>query len=608
MKIQTVLAVTLLGLCAMAPAREAPPFTLLGNGRLTVGVNSHGGLLFCRWPSPSHFDLLPSFPWGPAGEAATAWAVLAPGAANQDPLHWLRGEGLEAAPQPLSAPEDMHLTVQLSASAAGPVQVEVFVHPDQDLLVYQLRQEAPAEYPMLWWQNFAPRSRLAPINPLTSSLPGIQDFAVFAAAENELVHFRPNHPGEAAWLRAREYAEIPDSASWQRLGEGVWIVARALGTEVQVSCGEVSGPRAWQRLHENQPSRAAVGQVEGAFLFAPAAMHTVLLGFGASLESARAAVTQGEDRGVAALFEETRAHWKAWLVGTPPPAGEDLGQWSRAMLTLAVSNSADSGASVTAPARLPLRGWVDPVRSVWPILAMQRGGMLREAERSLTWYLQPRADAPVPWHGTIPAAFYSNGFPALPTFLVDLQGPAWMLSTALHHMSLLDPEDATAFARAIAPSVAELGDGLAAWMHGGTGDLLPAFDRSALRDTVTQEGRLVVWMGLESARQLLLAAEVALPETWEQRQRALETQLRFQVLHRTSAWNIAPMLYLWLDRVLPQARGIWGPILEAEDLSREQLPVVLQQAAAQATPRIASDAVSAALHCLAASARVYGAL
>ncbi|MBI2433908.1 MAG: hypothetical protein HYV26_13660 [Candidatus Hydrogenedentes bacterium] len=596
---------------------SAPPVFFSGNGRLTLQFDAQGGLVACRWPSPGHPNQLgranvPASQIEPVElPGAAGWGVLEASAGAPAKIRWLsgssRGQTWETA-QRNGVVQTRGTFGQLSC------EITTFAHPQVDLLVSHVRiTGAPAPPVLVWYQNFSPCTRLLPEIPLAEeTLTGLNDYAAFVGINGRLVQFRPKAPGRGDWERAEDLIHTASSEKdWMRLGEGVWI-ASTTSARRGAFCGfEDSEQNALFQMSSPSAIAAAVGRVDSAFRVAGVEHEgsfeaTVFSGFGSDLQAAKVALNYGEVRGFRSLITETETYRRGGLAASPAPAGTPEHEWSEALLCLAAATSADTGAIVERPFAAPPNTWVVPRTAAWATLAYDWAGRSDAAGASVKFLLEAAKTA---WshlpRGAVPAALLASGQPALPGTLVDVQATAWTLAALQRHSQFLEPPARQQFFNQIEGPAMQAGDVLASWIHGGTGDLLPAFDMELLRDAVTQEHRLAAWMGLESAHRLLQSQSKTAPETWTQRQRELETQLRFQVLHGTAPWNVDPLLFAWIEAAFPEQRRVWGPVREAEEAATAPLPAVTELLDRERA-HIPNTTLGAALQCLAATARVYG--
>jgi len=542
-------------------------YSISGNGGLTAGFDETGRLVSCRYPSPGHQGQL--YWRDGAGEEEHAggaqWAVRA-----GDALHFLSNaaDAAQVYPQPRSTIVE---TVSTLPGNLRCVQT-AFVHPVRDVLVLRLQVEGAAVDAFAWYQHWAPATRRLPLPAADVLLSPWNGFAVFADAEaGAVTHFRPEAPSSVDWERARELRDgagsLPD---WRRFGQGVWIQTRAANSLAGWDLGPAHTPEsAWESLRDaetpaNPP--ASVGLSDSALWLAPTPTPTgqeatVFIGFGVGYEEAAATAAHAKDQGFDQLLLETRAYWVEWLeqVSFSEPEAPGMSR-ERALLTMAQATDRASGAIVSAPISWPPLALAVPSNAAFLTLALDRSGMHALAGANLGFYLssmQREGDRKGVPAGAVPSALHADGLPAAPSFFVETNATAWLLSAVWLHTRQLDEQARVEKLDRFWDSVQSAGDFLAAWVHPSSGDVLPAFQPHVLRDAVTPEGRLLAWLGLRSALALAETAGREPGPAWEAQLRELETRLRFEVLNQESPWVLTPALLFWLGEVLGEEAALW---------------------------------------------------
>lgn len=564
--------------CAAAGHAEE---VLLGNGRLTLRVNEHLQIMSCYWPNPSFApQLREEDPTAPAA----AWGIQLSG--EEDRVAWLSG----AVPADPLQNEFLVLGQRFALPGQPELAGSLCVHPEKDLILYQWSLESPgADLRLCWSGGFAPATSPAAGVLRFLGLGTPTGFASFSPRPETLIQFRPAQPGQAEWARAQEVRSLsPDPAAWKVFGKGVWIITSMVGDGVAL-------------LPASEDAAGILGRFQGH----PRASGTraslsLLIAFGATLEDAEQAMAYGRGKPVEALLEETRGHWREWLAGSPPPSGAEASAWNSALLRLAVAGEEATRAPVSQPAAQTGLSIITPTDAAAAALAWTAAGRADFAGRALRWcFTLASGGNDDGLYGSIPPAVLTSGAPVLPPYLHDVRGPAWLLGASLRHANALGEAERAAFVADIGDPVQRSGDLLASWIHAGSGDLLPSWDQDALRDTVTQEARLVVWMGLACAQRLVVEAA---PAAWAERMRELETQLSFQVLHKEQPWSFDPLLKPLLESTLPDQHGVWGPVVGAG----EEAAAVVAPASTPEPGLPFRGAREAALYCLAQTLKVYG--
>lgn len=516
-------------LSAAAEVDGKAPIIAIGNGRLTAGFNASGALVSCRWPSPGNLEQLNS-PHG-MGAGNALWAIQTENELIwQDDVRW-RVDGMEVADR------GFRLNAEYSADNIH-VRQEAAIHPDQDTLAITLHIEGLDAAPQVaWYADFSPQIRLLPAAPLFQGVVDpARDFAAYGEGA-ALVQFRPFEAGAQQYDKARELAtDAADADEWATLGNGVWIALGSTNEVTHAICGAAGGPQSSRQVvtqpHGNPPY-AAVGDCDTTLLAQSVPAEegyecTFLVSFAESHDEAK--------RLFSSASEQRAEDWP--ITGAAEPV--DGGQ-AALLSSIRIATDAHSGAIVRAPLGSSLRGLVLPRDCTWFVRALDQSRQYEVANQYLAFLLSTvrSSDKPGQPAGTLPAALWADGTPALPEFLVDVEGAAWLLwALWQHHMAL--PEDMrdadAAFLLQNWDTVSLAGDFLAGWKDYETGMPLPSFDFRLLRDSASYDSALALRMGLAGAASL---AETLGKDTgwWQQRLDELDLLLVRDLFGGDEAWR-----------------------------------------------------------------------
>lgn len=601
--------------------RPTERLRITGNGGLTVGVNVLGGVGSCRWPSPGYYDQITCLTVSDNGEDAVtntlgmAWGVkLAQG------THWLSGVSMDSG-----KPEGSHASGIIETTRKVKEQTFtqwLFVHPARDLLVAHLRVEGAQEAPRIFWfQNLTPCTRLLPGVPVAGwAFDSAKDFAAFVDRDLRTVfHFRPSVLTGDAWERARRLTSNGASAAaWAVFGDGVWAVSGSdreildfalagddapLSVLDTIASGDASGP--WAVTGQTQSAmELEVAEQGGAYT------ATVFVAFASKQDAALQSLRFARARGVDVLKEETEAYWRKWSENLSPiPDHPELMALRRdALRTLELAQDKHSGAVVRAVAARPALAYAAASEGAWITLALDLAGKREAAQGNALFYVDALRDEDKRGRpaGSLAAALHANGVEAAPQVFLDANQVSWALSGLYRHVLFLSPQQQRALLRPVWDKVAVAMDFLCAWHNEETGEPLPSFNWGSFRDRTAAEDILLQLMGVHAGLRLAECAGRPAGMEWEERQRALESLVRFRDLNNAAPWTIDGLLPYWLEAIIPAGHRIWGTRADSEGevkLLRE-MPFPVARVLAAAWPRY-PDALDAALRLIAVASEVY---
>jgi hypothetical protein len=543
-----------------------------GNGGLTVGVNPHGRITSCRWPSPGYSGQLSYRTSGvdsPALGAApwhgAMWAIR-----SSDHLFWLTGTRAQGVEQRYAGNAVPVIETRGMAGEGGPAFTQtLFVHPTLDVLAVRIEVESPEPPKLYWFQNFSPCTRRLPELPLGDwLLDSLNDFAVFAApGGNTICHFRPKDPGADDWAKARDLAaQAAAPAAWEVFNEGVWIATASPNPVRGFQCGvDGEADSAWAGIESGHLAgrRAAVGACQSALDIEPAAVDgqpgtyaaTVWLAFGANRPAVEGLLAQAREKGFDTLRRETEAYWNTWFKATDVSAAA-----REALLTIALATDRSTGAVVRAPISQPPLALVSAQDAAWITVALDEAGHHDAADR-LTRFVggalraQSRRSMPA---GSLPAALYADGTPAASHVLLEADAGAWWVSTVWRHAGFLDAASRLDYLRALWEPVTRATDFFGGWAAPGSDEPLPSFQPERLRDARSITLLLGLFMGFESALRIAREIDQNADPEWQVRQRELDSLLRFRIRDQRTPWPLDPLFPEWLRHIIGESHPVWA--------------------------------------------------
>lgn len=556
---------------------------VLGNGRLTIGLNATGGIAACRWPGPTHPNHVGPNRIDPKTgngfEGGTAWGVRRNGE-----IYWLtpqRGALAYSQRRSAHAAPVVETLTELDDGQLAVVQT-AFVHPDRDLLVS--RVTIPHESPPLgfaWFADFSPCTRALPeLALLEPALAERNDFAAFRDAERNTVYvFRPKGPSSLDWEDAARWAKKPEADLPRNLRRpGVWIGYTGASAFERVYCG----PDAAKGLATAASGAAHVGPGETAAALPAEPLvqgcaAAIYAAFGESREAVDDTLAFAKGRGYDALLEDTISHWNRRLANAArrggPPASEPLlrSLCTQALANVLVNCDAASGAIARAPVSSPPLG-IDVVRhGVWMTLALDMANFPEIAERHLRFYLEhvrgqrdvqvrgmPSAAA-----GSLPAALYADGEDALPHPILDVEATAKLVWAVWQHAAFLDGEQRLAFLNDAWEPVERATGFLADWFDVNAGRPIVAFDPGRAHDAQSLELIASGYLGIKSALAIgnVLGHDRPL---WAARRAELESYLTGRLLDIKQQWKIGNPVAFWAADIVGAGDPRWErPVRDA---------------------------------------------
>jgi len=516
----------LFALACAASRSQAEATRVLGNGRLTLGLDDAGGLLHCRWPAPTHGDFV-------VGDPALALYIEVGGAYT----------ALLPAPMEAATNDGAVLQSWSNTDATSLVESSLVVLPEQDVLSLELRvqrMEAGASLVLV--------TRLAPPAPPIPELDADavarisgREFGTLIAADTALRFFPAELSADLALRCEALLNGGHDRAHLNRLPDGVWMGMRA-GTagswNILPATGDISAEMAWD-------SRTPVfGPCRLAFKVpAPVAGEAlrVLVAFAVDASSCEG------------LLDTAQALPYISSEVAKGGASKDLHSLMRLM---------PAGGGAPAAGFSPGgRGAIQARPAAWAMLALDAAGEKAAALGVLQGLcLAIRADTatdlPV---GALPWAFLADGSAVGPRYIEDANAVAWLLGGAWHfwqaHAS--DTQMRRAYL-ALWPKLAQATEYLVAWTLGRQGAPYPSYAPVEGRDVANARSNLLAYMGLQSARALAESLDRRVPATWLQRLEGVEVLLRMEHLAGGAPSPLDPSLAFFLDGILPKEHPLRG--------------------------------------------------
>lgn len=557
---------------AALPMDKGGVTAVVGNGRLTVGLDARGNVWNCFWPGPGQDNqLAPDRPGQPC-------AVFFLG---------LQGQIISTADPAWQAigPQDAVSdggTVETRLALPGTDTVlrqTVSVVSSMDVLAIQIGVSGvPGPPGVFWYQDFNPRTaRIPEAAWLPAIWPNSADFAAFlvSAPAFRAYQFRPEAPSKAEWAGARRLVQNRDAAqvrraaaSWGTASRAIWVGLASPNRAAGAVCGEVDDAEApLQQVRQGRigGSAAAVGDCAVAVELAPEPRGneygvTLYLAFGHNAEEVdeHLDTVLRSDFAIPAVQPETQ------------PEQDPEFSRLRALSTLRRALDPESGSVARAPVAEPPQFLVSAEVTAWAALALDYAGQHSEAAAALRFLrtkvrMQSRPGQP---KGSLASAYYASGAEAAPHLVLDPSASAWLLSGLWRHGAFLSgPEKQTWFEESW-ESVRACADFLCQWSSGPGGAPLPAYDPLQGRDASRDEALLHHLMGLNAAIRIDAALSKRSGPSWVRRRDELENQLRSRMLlGKKSALQISPSLPFWLRGAIETDReAVWSaPAVHAED-------------------------------------------
>ena len=584
---------------------------LVGDGKLVAGFDGAGHLSALAWPGPGlHDHITASQPALP--RLGAWWALQTQGTVRVVEASQATQRYVEARAPIL---EEVH---RFQESNIVTLQT-IFVVPGRDLLVWRLEVLGAADdLRAALFCAASPATRPLPPVPLPApSLDAANAFATLADRDVRIAFaLRPNAPGRRVWERAQTFAtESAPPSAWDAFEDGAWLAAGPADAEGGVALSPLEASRQPATLFAPSRRGAAVGP--GALVVLPGihtmqgrAEATVYIALGTNREATADILQSAREQGYQRLYDETLAAWKGRLTVTPLAGAQAVlspGILERALVTLRLAANADTGAVAFAP--MPTNeALVYPRDAGWVALALARAGHAEAGAAHLRFLAaHVRAEeAPGAPYGSMPAYLYTNGEPAAPDAVLDLDAAAWWLSACQRFGQAVPREEEVRLYRAIWPAIMRAGEFIAAWTDPASGALVPTWQTDRMRDGTSVESILTGFMGLLAAEHIAVTlGEDALPE-WRPRRRALEAALQFRFVQHAEPWPLDPALLYWLDGVVPPDHWLRKPMRvgtgEWTPLSGATLPAVRETLAPITRPLYFDNTREAAMQLVSAYA------
>jgi GH15 family glucan-1,4-alpha-glucosidase len=388
---------------------------------------------------------------------------------------------------------------------------------------------------MLRWRGgFAPNLRqTAEAAVLDALLPRADDsLAVARPARHAYACFCPAQRTNTAWKPQKAMLD-KDLA---KLGDGIWIEC------LSPDAVSVDAPGESLQIEARQDGEALSA--------------TVYVAFARTFEEVERTLDKAVERGYAGLRADVEAHWRVAL----QPSGVAEGPVLQDLLTIALCTAPGTGAVVRAPVSRPPLALCDARTGVWIAYALDRYTFHDAAARLLGFLAGGvrLASEPNRPRGSLPAALYADGKPATPDFVLDVEEAAWLVTALYRHGVHLDDTARAAWWTGVWPSVEAIGDLLASWRRADTGEPLPAYQPGHWRDGITMASVLIEYAGLESAAQIAQMLRKTPPPPWFERQRELDTLIRFRLVDQAALWEVEAPLAFWMRGVVPDYHPLWS--------------------------------------------------
>lgn len=521
--------------------------SIVGNGTLTLGFSESGVVSVFRFSGPCAPNQVEYRGGAPGSDGGGFGFVAAEG------VRWLNARNIRLKESAAV------LLLQLDGA-----DVTAFVHSTLNVAALRVQTaDDTSASAVLWRSDFSPCPRVMPGVPGSERIfPARADLLAFH--ENGTVyHVRISEVSSATWESAEEFAAGGQEPNWFRKGSGVWIaystadgIARALCAADAESTALLNGSRAvgaCKSIAELplDSSRAA----------------TLFIAAGETKPEAEAALKTAIDTGFDALLAETEAAWEARLAeATNPPIAEDAVKnlYRRALRQVLLTADPKSGAVARAATAQPPLSIDVPRLGAWSTLALDLANMRNEAERHALFYAQQARTSGaegVP-AGSVPAALFGDGTPAVPDAVLDLHAAAWTLWSLWQHDAFVPDVERDEYRKNALSSAERIAEYVSGQVRMAHNTPVFSFNPAVLRDTADVETLGVALAGLRSAASLVRAAGSDNPH-WYERVRELEDILRFRVLDATGNFLIDDPLVLWPAELVAAGDPRWNAAVEA---------------------------------------------
>ncbi len=554
---------------AVLPLARDGVAAALGNGLLSAGLDARGNLRTFFWPGPGGNNQLAA----EQGGQSCAGFFLG-----------LRGQVISLADPAWQVESQCDLGLDRRAVETRLVLPDTGVHARQialveesaDALSMQIAVSGTAEAPRIfWYQDFDPKTVRIPEVAWCGALnrAGV-DFAAFlmSAPTFRGYQFRPAAPSAAQRHETRSLLQAstavgPDLAAlWgATVVPSVWVGLSSPNRPIHAACGnvgEADGPLAQVRQGRIGETAAAVGDCDVAVELEPQSRGeeysvTLRLAFGAN----RKRVDELLDAAAEATFD-------------PPVVAESdvERQRARALTTLLHAIDRATGAVVRAPVAEPAQPIVSAEVTAWVSLALDLAGRHNQAADALRFLrnqvrLQSTPGQP---SGSLASAYYADGVPASPHWVLEPEAVAWLLSGLWRHGALLSESEKKAWFEESWDAARASADFLEQWTSGPGGTPLPGYDPSQGRDAVRDVSILHHLMGINAAIRMNAVLGRKMVDPWIRHRDELDNQLRSKMLGGlTSALCVPETLPFWLRGVLENERdAVWNASAIAKGESR----------------------------------------
>lgn len=588
--------------------------SILGNGRLTLGVTATGRVGLCRWPSPSHFDQLSYHVPPGQDDVETApidhglqWGVEIDGR-----VVWCTDKAWTLA-RP-SVTDSLVSITKATFSGPGAQQVtqSIIVDPEWDSFVVHFTYQNFSASPTLYWfANFTPCTRKLPELPIadTGTMDRLNDFAAFSQqSPNRVVHFRPTAPGASEWARAEDLLNRPiASKDWKDFPEGSWIAYSSPDTVVaqRIASTRYPGEGLRNALEKGDVSyTSAIGDTASLIALRPAPgpfseySTTIHVAFGEDYSAVERTLTEAESSDYESLRQRFLDREKQRLTRSifqMPQNGHLSALVGRCILVMLTAQDAATGAIVRSPVTQPAlaRDWAR--HGAWINYALRLSEYREEAKRHTEFYstlIRPIAERSKPI-GSMPSSVYADGEAASPHLVIDTEATAAYLWDSFEHTKQLGRADRDRFYASHWPAISRAATFLAGWFDARTGRPLHSFNHTLGHDAQTHGQYMLVRRGLASALAMAEMADAKVDPSWERQKRVVDILYQTLLLDESTDWGGAvPLPLSWATSPDPQVQEHFDRRvrLRLETLDSEN-PIDALRLLAQAAALWENDAV-----------------
>lgn len=264
-------------------------------------------------------------------------------------------------------------------------------------------------------------------------------------------------------------------------------------------------------------------------------------GPGVLLEDVKA---QGFDR----IAADAEAYWRARTAALP----NALQPMTSALRMLILATDRSGGGVVENILGEPRLGVVTGRTTAWAAWAHEIAGDPATASRALRFLAravvhQARPGIPA---GLLPSRLYTDGRPAAPYALRDLDGLCWFLGACARHARLRTDAERTVFLEGVEGAVIAGGDLIADWTLGPNGPPLPSYQPLQASDGESIATHLLMITGLHAAISVrILQGQLPNPD-WEYRFDALLARVLLARQEGGRPLALDPVLAYWLRSCL----------------------------------------------------------